>query len=899
MNFRIVLLLLLSCLLSINLLSQTRLIYYNSETRTYEFRNQVNPDSNNYYTSFFINEISLINGKLKSESFFSLKYLIEERIVETRYFDVIIQVIPKAIIGPVKYRNFDISDILIPSKISLKASVLNGRKQEISTKEFIASKHKSGEFESTFEFVSRYDNFSIRINDVNFFYTEADKIKFIERTSLINDYYAASQIIDTLRAYINTVDIENEDLLPENLIRIYYLKEVYNILFNMDLDTRLSLKSSDPLQYSEQLYKLYLGIGRLETLYKQLVGGHAFRMDGVKPDMLMEVYTGLMKDHIYLARHVDHYYQNLYSELINRSPSNSDISIMANLIETLGTFIPEISGSGSSFILFRSAYQELLDLVDYCIDNEYFNEAFSVIDNVYHLCRKVPYYCDPEKIHARSSRARHGLYNSLLRVAGKAIDTRNYTLAKEYIKRAENFQSKNISFIINNYAIERIYESLLESYILYAVELNRSAQYEAAVDILTGAINITNYWPGLQYNSLLLNDELLKARRGSYQTLLTEASTYFNVGHYEKARELLDEAQVVYQPAEDLIQENDGQQQYSELNDYPRYLTLISEGERLMMEGEFNQALAKFESIDYYYTDKDDDLLLGLKYKAAKLLVEKNIYFVNYYIWKRDLDLAFQTYENIREIIELYGLSEDEDLKQVITEVRLSLGGAKCERHWNEYESYIMEGFQYVDEKNFISAIEEFQAALKLDPQLKLCNLQDSIAIKALGKFTLPLIYQEMIENVNMQLYNEGFANVISDYLALEEYYHINNIADFGIEHLAFRDFLRMQRSPQLVLTSFEYFIQQEKYNHALEMLHLLYQFGYPAEYVIERQKLLAAVLLKRDIENADLDFDTNVANYTLGIDWFSQFKKAYNREARRHKGRKPVNFQEGKNEGN
>jgi hypothetical protein len=125
--------------------------------------------------------------------------------------------------GDHRYRKFSFSDVMKPSLINL---TLQRRLNQDSL------------------LVNEFDNliFSVKMNDsivlpilkeeydenpgwltidnISFFYDEADLGAFNQRQRLIDDYYASAAIADSLEPVMESMDFKRTDLYPEYLIRI-------------------------------------------------------------------------------------------------------------------------------------------------------------------------------------------------------------------------------------------------------------------------------------------------------------------------------------------------------------------------------------------------------------------------------------------------------------------------------------------------------------------------------------------------------------------------------------------------------------------------------------------------------------------------------------------------------
>ena len=177
----------------------------------------------------------------------------------------------------------------------------------------------------------------------------------------------------------------------------------------------------------------------------------------------------------------------------------------------------------------------------------------------------------------------------------------------------------------------------------------------------------------------------------------------------------------------------------------------------------------------------------------------------------------------------------------------------------------------------YIKAEEFFDAAAEVSEENPNCNIADSVAYIANIKYFPAVTYQNILSEINENLYNEGFKDVIEKYFILEKYYHDFQIRSFGIEHISLLEFVNFQNNPLLTLYCFDYFAEIKKYEKALDFLDILYEQGYSSKKIKNQQKILGEKLANKDYKiDPSINPENKIIEYTFGNEWYKFFRKSY-----------------------
>jgi len=158
----------------------------------------------------------------------------------------------------------------------------------------------------------------VDLTDFEFSYSDAAWQRFREKLSLINDYYAASALVDTLLNQREMYDPMSVRNLPGTYVFLLEVNKIVNLLDEKKLPDRLELDSYDPQDYTKKFSALF----RFSRSASMTFGQELPKMDSVPWNGNLELLT---KQYIrHLMRYVTHSLllngirSNLYDEYLIR-----------------------------------------------------------------------------------------------------------------------------------------------------------------------------------------------------------------------------------------------------------------------------------------------------------------------------------------------------------------------------------------------------------------------------------------------------------------------------------------------------------------------------------------------------------------------------------------------------
>lgn len=844
-----------------------------AKNQNYLFRNRPYPDSIHYNTSYLIQELALANNQRKSEVTFRLNYDLITRVTTNDPREYIVGIVPKMITGNTRYMNFEVGDHLFPSDAKLMLNVSKNkflrRWFEIDNIELVP--HDTAWVSTG---ISYTESTEVIIPEIEFYYDEQAKSRILNRFNLITDYFATTQIIDSLINYADRQDFEDADRALSSIAFLFELENIYHKIRQKAPENSLPLKLHDPAQLLSKMEVLGRRLNRVRTLSTQLLSDGDFEpLPSLRID-LFNPYIEFQKTYLDWASMTSHYYQDSYYDLLEKDLGKLDFGIY----EQYASRVPGIS-SQSEYdkeqlrCLFLEANQVF---IEHCIDRSLFTIALDLITSLDEFNNSLTSCNFRSRIQQARALAVLGLYDSYMTVAERAITINNFSFGIDYLRKADDFRSGYPEILGNDRSDEKVLNLLANQYVNYAGEQIMLDNYSNAIAFLKKARKLQAKHPGLHINEALYDSTMIRAKRGGYQNYLAMASKYFNQGDYEEARRYLNMAEDIKEEKTYLFSEDVNRSPYRA--DYPLYESYLSEGRTYLSRKEYQNAydvLKKAEKHTNGGASQRSDLTTLLEV-AASGLIDKKLMAAKVSVFQGRTAEAERMLVEVRKIIREDALPE-EDYEYSISEIEGKSETRECDATWKKYESRTLDAFSHIDNQEFIEAEKLLLLAVQLMDTLSLCQLADSIAWKAYVKFHPAAVYQQKLSGIRNTLFTTGFADVIEQLIGLEEYYVNHRLQDLNIEPVRLRDFLLSQENPELFFTSMDYFLKKNDWLNAWQLLELYKETGYGSLPSKEYQQHIADLCFEDDMKNeTEGDADSRIITLTKNDNWFKYFEKRY-----------------------
>ena len=362
-------------------------------------------------------------------------------------------------------------------------------------------------------------------------------------------------------------------------------------------------------------------------------------------------------------------------------------------------------------------------------------------------------------------------YNSVLSVADRHYKLKEYEQAKEKYQAAQkilpdesypNERLSEIERIVNEAnAKQAEYDDAVkkgDQYLKFGKLEKAKAEFEKASDVFPNEI-----YPKDKISELeILIIEAAKVNT-AYDETIASADRLFNLKYYENAKQDYQKASGI-KPDEDypIVKIKEIDEILIVKNEFDG---LIAEADEFYMSKNFESAKSKYQAALKIYPaesypkgmiDKINISLNALKDKDE--LYQKAIADADEFFNSKDYTNSVKEYENASNI-----KPDEQYPKQKIQEVNDLM--ARIEADELEYNLSVQKGEQYLTQKNYLAARDEFEKAGKLKPDEqypkdKLAEL--SVVLK--GQQDIQDSYDKTIAKADAYLENNDFDNAIAEY---------------------------------------------------------------------------------------------------------------------------------------
>lgn len=466
---------LLLCLVVSNTLQAGMLRYHFNEKSSYTFsygRNEnVRPDN------FFVREIARINYLNLYQTNYTLNYEIDIRVEmdEDGVMRMISRVEPLQISGDVLYRHFDLGDVLLPDiySFTLKAyhhdqlicsispvNLAAGETQVIKLPDFSGAEP---------QWIRFY------ISGVRFSYTADATPLFNNRINRISEYLAFRELVTSANKKAEAIDPEAQSHWLSTHIAIYDIER-----FNRKLQHEKAYSSLIlPTEYHGEAAiadrQLDAHLRRLRNIFTKTVETSEIFFDSETYASAASGVINLQLGYLEAMQKTSHFYEPVYMQVagfFDDADGWEDFMLHAQKA------FPMLDPALFRMNFATHLHARYLRATDSLFAIEKYNEALLMLLNAREVCNANPEMDCGMEGYYKLARARYGIYDAYLRIAGSAMDAGNLHLAMRYLNIAAEYQLQNAGLIIIPDGVNRRFEQLAWRYF----EAGRQAVRDENID---------------------------------------------------------------------------------------------------------------------------------------------------------------------------------------------------------------------------------------------------------------------------------------------------------------------------------------------------------------------------------------------------------------------------------
>jgi tetratricopeptide (TPR) repeat protein len=788
--------------------------------------------------------------------------------------------------GDILYRQFDISDVLIPSHLEMTLRWASRYDSSSFTEQRLVSRRISLHDSILFEIpVDSFDpsQDTILLRDICFSYDSIQLSRFRQRRQLIDDYYASSILLDSLQLVADTIDISNPALLPLHFIQVEEINKVLARINTRNFSQNLPDSGFDPRHLVSRYNSLYKVSRTLTYNYVDaLLGTGAVPWDG-NLIRIADFFTSRMLSFVWKSQLMDDFHGELYRDYLDHYFEGISFPADQNILESL---LRKMYPDAGSDTVIRFVSQRIMvsyrQLARFLMEKNQYAEAISLIENAKKFVAANPVignFTDEDEllIHASTE-----IYNAYVGIASGCIRNQKYQMADDYLAKASEYRSMHPDLIPTDSIYRKVYSELFFMRNSRCDDLLDQKKYEDAL----GCYRL--FEQTYSHDELApVAEQLFTKKRSALTGICSEAINHslsaMKHDQPDSALFYFDYAIKLLPALQDDLFIKTRYDSVAPFIGQIRYKQLFTAGRQALERRQFTLAIEYFDQVRLL---KDQFRLTpfgefdSLYRKAMKnhLLIDLSTAMKD--IWASRFGAAEASLEQIRILGSTHGLAEDPEFDSALNRFREKIGEQKC-RDLNDSVTYQMIcADRNIALKNFRNAAVYMKRAVGIANSIAGCGLPTNSVTDSLKKYAPAVIYQENIENARKWVASGGYDTAINILYETEKMYRTCQLEHLGCVSEPIFDFVSSRNNPYLTFQAIQFYQAKSDDREAFRFLTLLQEEDFQSANTKIVQEELGRKLAQLDFLNRLKILPEKGDKQFPPVDkWFRVFKDAYQDE--------------------
>ena len=787
--------------------------------------------------------------------------------------------------GDIHYKNFDISDALIPSKIGFDLSAYRGNISKVDNKHIIYSELKYGYnklFSANFTDSAANPVFNMNIDSVKVIYDSVIKTCFDNKRKLIDDYYLSELQMADAEILLGKIDYKDVDMAVVFDIRLIDVEKIVNMLFQRDFPSKLFLSDFDPINYIDKFNKLSSEtIKARDELNKNLA---------VLDKLLYEKGVDFLKKNdlknavLYFNKTIDYnkYYAPAHYQLARLLYRNDSIYKAA---ETINRIFKEMNPDPETYksliLLSDSLMRSFNTNGQYFLKTEKYNDAVECFENLIKFCSSSTNLKCPDDANKKLSQARFGIYKSYLDVSKRAIDGNRLNLAEVYVLEAMAFQKKHSTDIINDEEADAMMFRLAKAYIVLGDSSLKFRKYEKAQDYYLKAIVLcdSNYNENYKCPDEI-NYKISLAKKGVFEELVKNAYKSFKDKNINSAEQFLKNAENYRNENLKDITNNAGFDSVIFRIKTFRYNELVKEAKYLSVFASYNEMILRMKSakeLEIKYKIKTSLLMDSLVSLYAKPYLLGKIKSIFLLVNDRKLDSAKIQYENRLTDINELALNNDTSISNRLNELKNYITLTECSESIYRFNDSYKQAIEMANINDYIYSQVFADTAISIAIHHHDCNIDTSDISSLKLNNKKPVNYQKLLILANNYYFRGDYDSSLFYYKKAENYFITEKINNSGLRHKPLENFVIDKGNDKFIFYAVDYLADSIYFEKSLSLLKDLEKKSYQnTQLKIEQQKLGRITALTDKKLLPESKASENIKVRIGKSKWFKYYKNAY-----------------------
>ena len=840
-------------------------------------------------TENFGNDIleELAKDYLKPPAYINVSVRFREEIslrpLRPSFSQVIIALSDFSLSGNLWYRNFPMSDVLMPSllRLSLKSS------DKLDTGVYVKHDFEGKDPCKNARLIFRINELAIDSSvdtiirgNVYFRYSEADWQQFYARKSLIDDYYASASLLDSLALEEQSWNMRDPRQLPYNFIRLGELVRVLDLINDRNFGERLISRGGDPGRLPMKRLNLYKTsrtclFNLLETIENSGTIHFSF-----SPDSISDFFIGRLMRYIHLSSLMDNIQGEIYQDFLNtyytRHVSENDPGMLQSILILIypgarpDTLLPWYSENLME--AYRRKAKELAASGKY-------SEAVQLMENARRMASADPNLKNHNGWENLMRESVNGIYNSYAGIASSSLESGNVSFAMEYLQKAEQYRKLYPLYINSDSIYRRVYRSIFIGQLDYCSKLLANEDFDAALECLNSCDQAyeTRVFEILAPD---IAENKARARKGLIAACVKNCLKALK-------QELPDTALVYFDRGVSIAGSLPGASGNIKVLDslapviaVIRVTKINALASAYFRQRQFARAVLQFEQalkISTLYSIPVDAVADSVYRQSSKQWLLERISKEQRLIWNDKPDSADGFIQLALETAKSKGLSNDPDILKALSLFRSGIVRHSCDLMQDSLVIFNIRAGRCFAIRNFNRGVKilryaKFQAGRIPSCDFDLAYMQDSIT-----KYKDPAEYQEKMEKVNADMVSGEYERGLQTLAENEKFYKLKRIDHFGISLTSVYDYAMLKANPFISIEAFNYYLVQGDPAEAMRYLILMHVQGISESKTLIYQEKLASVLALHDkLAYQKTDPREIVLRYTSSGTWMNRFREIY-----------------------
>ena len=847
------------------------------------FRFRYNPSDARALNNFFIREIANYNYLELYKTGYNLgfEHSLNIREPSKGNFEIGSSMVLKGMDGDIFYEGFNISQVLMPSTYSFDLSVFDKDLRLIKVLNFKDL------------FIGKLDDEPVnlielpiqsgsvfKITNLTFSYLETDKTGFIERIVEVNRFLGFLSLSANMLIKAGSINPDEPEIILSNFIKIYDLERFSKISASLTFSSDLDIPEKDSLAFSENLFSHSVNQRRLQTIFDQNVDTLKKEIGNAEIQAAAEKIINLQLGYLTSLEMSKYLFEPVYLQMSRMfGNQNSWISLLDAITAYFSgrpqiSFLPDF---GNTFG--RILYQKYLAKADWLIEQQKYNEAVLLIESAGVVCQnQIEKDCDLA-VFNRLSKAKYGIYDAYLKIAGQALTKKSPDLAKKYLDIAQVFQENNRSMILSKELINQNMRILAEEYCDLGRKALKSGFAIEALNDLSSALAIYQRLHETNFDDQIKND-LEIAFDLKFEEMLERSQKYLEAGNLDKADEEVAQIQALATTYPEIRFDQSKFEVFKETISKNRFEIRYNNLKNALRYENFDEAVVQLKSLrethPQSFHQSEDEITGYIKLYLKPALLQK-IGLAN----ERFLaDNQKDTDSIIAEILTLknnFPGFNDSEVENAFAGLMKSFETDECGTLKSSITRRTDETIQLLGAKMYHEA-DLILSQLLLEIQSgKGCLVNDSILKSLQANYNDVFVYYRLLIQTEEKYSKNDFQGAIEIHLKAENCFYQKNIYRFDETYRSIEEFITAKSNPGLNSTAIGYYSRKQDYRKMISLFHLFLQNGFDiGKYDSYLSEAGTAMALADKARFPQSDPIFMLEKLSLGKQDFQPFKSAY-----------------------